>query len=112
MNSKHLSKEVGIIFEDHRLFGQVFKDMLEYSHLFQRVHFFWLEKELLDFIQRGTVSKLCFFLDFYLKDGNMLRLIYEIRKIRPEAKIIMVSSVDSPAVIRKILAQKVGGLIS
>jgi len=112
MSSQHLSKGVGIIFDDHRLFGQAFKDVLEYSYMFHSVHFFWIEKELLAFIQRDTVSTLCLFLDFYLKDGNALRLISEIRKIRPEAKIIMVSSVDNPAVIRKILAQKVGGLIS
>jgi len=112
MYSQNLPKEVGVIFDDHRLFGQAFKEVLEYSQMFQSVHFYWIEKELLDFIQRYSRSKLCLFLDFYFKDSNALRLISEIRKIQPQAKIIMVTSADSPALIRKILSQKVDGLIS
>lgn len=108
-------KEIAIaaIFEDHKLFADSLAYSLEHLSFFQSIHFFNREIELLDFVEASfRKNKVYVFVDFFIENGNSLELIMDIRKSYPSVRVIVVSSLTSSGMIRKISAQKISGYIS
>jgi DNA-binding NarL/FixJ family response regulator len=95
-----------VLFDDHRLFLDSFSLWLERLYLFQSVHAFNSEKDLLHFFLKERHESVYFFSDFFLKDKNSLNIIADIKKMCPNVHVIIISSLINPVMIRKVLAQK------
>jgi DNA-binding NarL/FixJ family response regulator len=101
-----------VIFEDHQLFAETFSCLLESMELFSQVSCFSSGGTFLDFLSTNPGSEYYLFIDFFIENGNAIHLLSEVRKVAPTAHVIVVSSVSSPLLIRKILSSKVDGFIS
>ena len=68
------------------------------------------KKDLLDFIRKNPVEVLI--LDVNLKGENMLRSLPDIKKIRPESKLILLTTYDSPSIVKEAMDLDVDGFVS
>jgi DNA-binding NarL/FixJ family response regulator len=101
-----------LIYEDHQFFGQAFAEVLKKTNEFTDVYVFTSENTLVTFCNKEQEAILFLFLDFYIGKNNTLHLVNELRELPLVLRIIMVSSVDSPALIKKILSHRIDGFLS
>lgn len=106
-------KSSAIILEDHKLFAESFSSILENTGLFERVLIFSKEEELLQYlIKNRELKEPYLFLDYYLEDKTVTHILDYLRRIRQNARFIIVSCVSSPAIIKNLLKFKPSGIIS
>ncbi len=105
-------KRIAVILDDHILFGDSFSVLLEKLNFFKSVHTFYKEKDFLQFTDSQNTESLYLFIDYYLKNKNSLSLINDIKRLYPENKIIIVSSVTNPILVKNILDYRPQGFIS
>ncbi|WP_025764169.1 response regulator transcription factor [Dyadobacter tibetensis] len=104
---------VAIIFEDHRMFADSFSLVLERLNIFESVHIFIDEKDLIRFfIENSSKKNIFLFIDYYIKDKHAIPLISEARRLNKRIKVIIVSSVIDPNVIKYIFLYSPEGFIS
>lgn len=109
---KDSTNYIALVVDDHPLFRDSFCLLLQRLGLFNTVKITATRKELVQALLENTDSSITIFLDFYLDDHSSLPLITEIKQLNRNAKIIMVSSVTSPALASTIMMQKPHGFIS
>lgn len=107
-----LKSSIAIVFDDHQLFSYSFSVIIERLGLFQSVKTFSVEKELMNFLITNNKSNNYIFLDYYIQDKTSILMLNEIKRINKLSKIIMCSSVHSPAIIENILTYEPAGFIS
>ncbi|WP_057939198.1 LuxR C-terminal-related transcriptional regulator [Algoriphagus resistens] len=107
-----MKQQKAIIFDDHRLFSDSFSSILEKAEIFTSVHSFFDEKLLIRFLMLESPNPTVLFLDFLLVERNSLHLINETRRLNRNLKIIIVSGVTSPALVKSILNYRPQGFIS
>lgn len=103
---------IAIVFDDHLLFADSFSALIERLELFSAVHTIEDKKELTHFLVKHAKMRICLFLDYYLKNGNSLTLINEVKRLNRQIIIIVMSSTISPTAIKNILEYKPQGFIS
>lgn len=108
-----IGRPIAVIYDDHLLFAESFSAVLERLALFKSVHVFvGDEQAYLRFLVKRFDEPVYLFLDYYLPQKNALTLIKETRRINKKARIIVVSSVASPAIINHILTYDPDGFLS
>ncbi|KQB99840.1 response regulator transcription factor [Pedobacter sp. Hv1] len=103
---------IAIVFDDHLLFADSFSALIERLDLFSAVHTLHDKKELTQFLIKHSKTRICLFLDYYLKNENGLALINEVRRLSRQTSIIVMSSTISPTTVTNILDYKPHGFIS
>lgn len=106
-------KPVAIILDDHKLFADSFATTLEGTFLFDKIWVFNKEEELITFLVKLRNSRRVFlFLDYYLEQQFIIRVLNHLKRIRPGAYIIIVSSITNPVQIRSLIEFAPDGIIS
>lgn len=106
------SRNIAIVFDDHKLFSDSFSALIERLGIFHSVHTFGHERELIQFLIEYHDTPAYLFLDFYLEDQNSLHLINEARRMNSHVRIVMISSVTNPSTISHILSYRPNAFIS
>lgn len=104
--------DVAVVFDDHHLFSTSFSMLLERMGIFSAVYTFGSEAEVRSFFIQTTFHNVCFFLDYYIPGCNSLFLVSDIRRYCPGTRIVIVTSVTNPVVLKQALLYKVDGFIS
>lgn len=107
-----LEKPIAVVFDDHLLFAESFSALLERLKLFRTVRFFSEENEYIRFLTKHYDVPLYLFLDYYLPENNALTLINDTRRLNKKARIIVISSATTPAIVNHILTYQPHGFIS
>lgn len=109
MNLKHY---VGYILDDHNLFSEAFAKLLETYLPFESVFTFSKPKDLIYHLMSVQTQKQVFlFLDYYIGDKTLPAVLSEIKRVSKKHKVIVISSLTSPALLRDLLIHKVDGII-
>lgn len=106
------TQRIAVILDDHVLFGDSFSLILEKLNAFRSIHTFYNEKEFLRFVSSHHNEPLYLFVDYYLKDQNALPLINDVKRLSKKSKIIIVSSLTNPLLIKNVLDYRPQGFIS
>lgn len=104
--------ELAVIFDDHQIFSSSFSMFLERLGVFSAVYSFNTEGELRDFFVNSPITSVCLFMDYYIPGCNPLFLLSDLRRYCPSIKVIIVSSVTNPVLLKQVLLNKVDGVIS
>lgn len=109
----HYTNNWALVFDDHSLYAETFSSFLEKIDLFSNIRNFTNEEALKAFLINLTVKPdLYLFLDFYLKDKTSLSLINELRRLYKSIRIIIISSVSNPVLMKEILNYNIQGFLS
>ena len=111
---KKIKNSIAVVFDNHQLFADSFGKMIENLRIFRDVHSFSNETDLIHYlINFPSDTTGYFFLDYYLEEKTALTLIADVKRMCRSSRIIIVSVVTSPALIRSLAAHpKVDGIIS
>ncbi|SEJ38040.1 two component transcriptional regulator, LuxR family [Dyadobacter sp. SG02] len=112
MERNLLNFDVAVVFDDHQLFSTSFSMLLERMGIFSAVYTFTSETDVRSFFIQTTFRHVCFFLDYYIPGCNSLFLVSDIRRYCPGTRIVIVTSVTNPVVLKQALLYKVDGFIS
>jgi DNA-binding NarL/FixJ family response regulator len=104
--------KTAVIFEDHKLFSDVFSMSLERIGYFSNVVVFDRETELIGYLTTHQSMQIYLFMDFFLPESNTFYLIGDVRRFCPSVAIFVVSSVSSSILVKKILSLKIDGFVS
>lgn len=109
----HYTNNWALVFDDHSLYAETFSSFLEKIDLFSNIRNFTNEEALKAFLINLTVKPdLYLFLDFYLKDKTSISLINELRRLYKSIRIIIISSVSNPVLMKEILNYNIQGFLS
>ncbi len=107
-----IEKPIAVVFDDHLLFAESFSALVERLKLFQTVRAFSDETEYIRFLTKHYHVPLYLFLDYYLPENNALTLINDTRRLNKKARIIVISSTTTPAIVNHVLTYQPHGFIS
>lgn len=105
-------KSVAIIVDDHELFSESFASMIEKMKLFEEVISFKNEDGLFNYLLHHEYHIAFLFLDYYLEQKVSINLIKDVQRISKKIRIVMVTSLINPVLIKKLLIQGPNGFIS
>lgn len=103
---------IAVVLDDHSLFADSFSATLERLRVFNAVHAFTREKDLIRFLIQHDLGSIFLFVDYYLKDNNASFIIGEVKRIKKNINIIIISSVVNPVTIKSILTYRPKGFVS
>jgi DNA-binding NarL/FixJ family response regulator len=103
---------VALIVDDHSLFSDSFASLIDKLGIFEEVRTLNDDTELFRFLVRSSYNIIFVFLDYYLKERTSLTLMSDIRKIVPNVRIVIVSSVTNSGLVHQILRQHPNGFIN
>ena len=104
---------ISVVYDDHQLFAESFSVVLERLNLFKSTHIFVSDEQAyLQFLIQNHDVPIYLFLDYYLPQKNALSLINETRRINKKARIIVLSSVSTPSIIKHILTYNPNGFLT
>lgn len=111
---KKMKNVTAVVFDNHQLFADSFGKMIENLQLFRDVHSFSNETDLIHYlINFPSDTSGYFFLDYYLEEKTALTLIADVKRMCRSSRVIIVSVVQSPALIQSLAGHpKVDGIIS
>lgn len=102
-----------IFLDDHRLFSEALASLVEQMGIFRNVYVHSDDRKLIQsLINERSGFQIYLFADFYLKDKTFIPLINEVRRIRNNLKIIIVSALNNPILINEILSYPINGFLS
>ena len=101
-----------VVLDDHKMFASTFAMLLEKTELFLSVRHFHLEEELRDFFIQDSRKDVVLFTDYFMPHTNTLFLMADVRRFCPKIRIVIVSSLKNVALIRRIMLNKVEGILS
>lgn len=104
--------DIAVVFDDHQLFSTSFSMLLERMGIFSAVYTFSNETDVRTFFIQTAFRQVCFFLDYYIPGCNTLFLVSDIRRYCPGTRIMIVTSVTNPVILKQALLYKVDGFIS
>ena len=107
-----MKNRVAVLLDDHLLFAESFSLLLEKSNTFSSLYWYTSEAELVRSLIELRQKEVYLFLDYYLTEGNVLKIINEAKRINRSLKIIIISSVISPSLISNILTYHPNGFLS
>lgn len=110
--SKQYRPGIAVLFDDHQLFSGAFSAWLEKLELFQRVYTFNSKEELLRFFYVKHPEKVYLISDFYLREGTSLIVLKDIKRIYPAVRLIILSSITNPDLIKKIMELNPRGFLT
>lgn len=105
--------KIAIILEDHRLFADTLAKILVDYGFFENVISFTTEQDLVKHVLQSQrkVSDQYFFLDYYVGTSTLPPLLAELRRLLRTPKVIVISSISSPALLHGLLDFKPRGII-
>lgn len=110
------SMKRAIIFDDHALFAETFSMLLEKVNFFDSAHTFSSQEKLrsffLDEYNQLRKEELFLFSDYIVPGCNVNSLIADTRKIYPNIKVIVVTTVKNPVLIQQAMHIQPDGFIS
>jgi len=112
MEKLFTKSKTAVIFEDHKIFADSFAMLLERTGLFSVVQSFSKEEEVMGFFVQNQIENSFLFMDYFIPSCNTIYVMNDIRRFCPTVKVVIVSSVTNPSLIRKILLNKIDGFIS
>ena len=101
-----------VILDDHRLFADSFRTLLQKEYQFDVVQAFSDTEDFFRFIRAFGRGDIYVFMDYYFPKDNGLALLVQVRQINPKAKIIVVTSALSATVIRTISQYSPNAMLS
>ncbi|WP_187328736.1 response regulator transcription factor [Echinicola rosea] len=107
-----MKHQKAIIYDHHRLFSDSFSCIMERSDLFQSIQSFFDDKELVQHIISESPEPTVLFIDFIMDDAYSLFLINETRRLNRNLKVVVVSGISSPSLIKTIISYRPHGFIS
>lgn len=106
-------EDLAVVFDDHKLFTDAFVRMLETTGIFKHVFGFYEEKEVAAFIFKEKITEnIVLFLDYYINNNTALNLFKDIKRMRLKCKVIIVSTITNPVLIRDLIRYKPNAVIS
>lgn len=105
-------KPAAVVYDDHQLFAEMFSSWLSKTGFFRYVYSFHTEEELIRFFFSKGVKSIYLFCDYYIGETNATQTIYDIRRICPSVKLVVVTSCVQPVLINTILEISPHGLLS
>jgi len=112
MEVKPRSNATAVILDDHKMFAASFAMLLERTGLFEAVQAFNTEAAVMEYFIHNNLATHYLFLDYFMPGCNPIFLMGDIRRFCPSVRVVMVSGMSNPALIRKLLLNKVNGFIS
>jgi len=113
MNKSIFQNLSAIVLDDHKLFADSFARLIEFTALFRTVNVFYHEEELIHHLIRfRTTDTLYLFLDYYLDDRPLPAFLNDIRRVCKNPKVIVVSSLANPYLLKELSKYKPDGFIS
>ena len=103
---------IGVVFDDHLLFLDSFTSLMGRLGIFESVHSFNDEQDMIQFFISMNKAPVYLFLDYYLQQKHSLPLINEVKRLNKRTSIIVISSVSNPITIGNILNYNPNGIIS
>lgn len=100
------------IIDDHQLFYDSFSALMHKTNFFSEIYCFDKAITFINQLNLDLKKHLFVFIDYYLEKENALTYIKQIKHISPQAKIIVLSSVSNPIIIKTILEEPIDGFIS
>jgi two-component SAPR family response regulator len=101
-----------IVLDDHKMFASTFAMLLEKTEFFLSVRHFNMEEELRDFFIQDSSKDVVLFIDYFIPHTNTLFLMADVRWCCPKIRIVIVSSLTKAALIKRIMLNKIEGIIS
>ncbi|MNS11797.1 Positive transcription regulator EvgA [compost metagenome] len=106
-------RSTAIVLDDHKLFADSFALTLEKTSLFEKVIAYTKEEDLVQFLVKyRAVKKPFLFLDYYLEASQVTSILNNIRKLRTDAYIIIVSCISNPMMVKQLQEFQPDGIIS
>lgn len=104
--------KIALVLDDHSLFAESFARILEDLRIFSNVQFFTKDNELKEYLLKTRTSHSVYlFLDYYIGDKVIVSFFSELRRIVKNPKIIIVSGMTNPNLIKNLLDSKINGMI-
>lgn len=103
---------IAVVFDDHKLFADSFSTWLERMGEFYFVYTFSIKEELIKFFFEKRNKIIYLFTDYYLTTGNSMSTLMDIKRLSPSTKIIFLSSLTNPLLIKKIMEIKPKAFLS
>lgn len=107
-----LNNKIAVVFDDHKLFADSFSSWLERTGVFYFVYSFTDKMDLIHFFVEKNFKNVYLFADYYIESGNSLAILNDIKKASPSVRIIFLTSVINPVLIKKALELKPKGFLS
>lgn len=107
-----MKSSIALILDDHELFNDSFSSLIERLNMFDKVSSFTNDADLLAFLMKNEYNSTYLFVDYYLKDKISISIISDTKRLCKNIKIIFVSSVVNPLLIKNILNYNPNGFIS
>lgn len=104
-------KPTAIIFDDHLLFAESFSVLIERLNVFNSIHLVHEKDELTRFLIKHHQTPVYLFLDYYLPGDHAPAILSEARRLNKRLRVIILSSVVSPAIITNIMTYQPDGFI-
>jgi len=102
-----------VVFDDHQLFADSFSSLLDKTKKFQEIRVMSDYESLLQYLIEDVRAEIFLFLDYYLADGMLgVEVMNEVRRLRKNIHIIIVSSVSNPTTIQMIKSYSPKAVIS
>src|SRR5690554_2895854 len=102
-----------VVFDDHQLFADSFSSLLDKTKKFQEIRVMSDYESLLQYLIEDVRVEIFLFLDYYLADGMLgVEVMNEVRRLRKNIHIIIVSSVSNPTTIQMIKSYSPKAVIS
>lgn len=102
-----------VVFDDHQLFADSFSSLLDKTKKFQEIRVMSDYESLLQYLIEDVRAEIFLFLDYYLADGMLgVEVMNEVRRLRKNIHIIIVSSVSNPTTIQMIKSYSPEAVIS
>jgi DNA-binding NarL/FixJ family response regulator len=109
MNLKHY---VGYILDDHNLFSEALSKVLETYLPFESVFVFSNPKDMIHhLINNQSLKETFLFLDYYIGEKNLPSVLSEIKRVSKSHKLVVISSITSPVLLKDLLSYKIDGII-
>lgn len=100
------------ILDDHKFFAESFAITLEHNAMADAAYCFSNTLDLRKFLVNERDSDILLFLDYYMPGVNILQTINDARRLHHSIKIIILTSLNQPDTVKKILSSNPEGFIS
>lgn len=108
----HLKSHFAYILDDHTLFGDALAKTMEEYIEFKGIFSFTNDKDLINkLLHHKTDFPSYLFLDYYLGEKPLPTILSEIKRIAKHSKIIIVTGMDNPMLLKDLLTYNPDGLV-
>jgi DNA-binding NarL/FixJ family response regulator len=101
-----------VMLEDHKMFSITFSRYLQETHQFGKITCFEKVDDLLRYISFRSEENIVIILDYFLPDTDIDFVIKKVRVALRSCKILIITSLSSPILLKKLISLNLAGIIS